>query len=421
MKVLLLLSVATSVVISISISDKVDHMMMAESREGPYVKDQDAVHPLMKMFMDNIHQPHNPYAYMKDPMASVPFDKATPYHHKNMQKPYHGDHGHNEDHAHPYGDHGHNEHNEDHPHPHGDPHSEAHEENNSYFKAFKNLISYMAGEKYFKNQEGDIINFLDESKNEHDEEELPYEVIQNYGNYKKRKIPSASYVCVQDKVDTAADPLAGLTFNGIEDAIEVMQSRRWNKRPSSKMFKKLFKYISGVNDRTEEINMTRPVTTLHHVEKKDYLGNVEVQEMCFYLPQKYQANHIHQGDGQDGGPSPRHARHAAVMAPQPLDDSVFLHTRPSMTVYVRQFGGFVMSAEQWVEHKEALEEDLLGKPHHDNEFFTVGYDSPFAFNNRRNEVWIQCLEPGQPVVEAVVAAGPHHDNDLDNDHEGTLG
>jgi len=403
MKWMLVLPLVLASSLCISITDKMDRMMMAESREGPYVRDQD-IHPMMKLFMKNMYQPNtHPYAYMKDPMANVPLGnvpvrKVTPYHHE-MHADHHGDH---------LGDHQQNK-----GHPHHQPmaytHHQAHAKPNH--NTFQDMMSYMVGEEYFKNQNEDIINFLNDSEEESDEEELPYEVIQDYGSYEKRRIPSAKYVCAHEKVDTAADPLAGLTFKSVQDALEVMQSRRWNKLPTSKMFKKLFKYISGVNDRTEEINMTRPVTTLHHVERRDYLGNVEIQEMCFYLPSKYQPGHLH----KEAGPSPRHA---ALEPPQPLDHSVFIHTRPEMEVYVRRFGGFMMSAEQWEEQREALEDDLVGKPHHDNEFFTVGYSSPFNFNNRRNEVWVQCMEPGHPVVEAIVAIPGEWDEDnLSDDND----
>ena len=73
------------------------------------------------------------------------------------------------------------------------------------------------------------------------------------------------------------------------------------------MFRRLFKYISGVNQREEEIEMTKPVQTLHKVAslasshyehcsqvvKHDKLGDLEMQLMCFYLPVKYQPNHDH--------------------------------------------------------------------------------------------------------------------------------
>ena len=40
---------------------------------------------------------------------------------------------------------------------------------------------------------------------------------------------------------------------------------RYQKTPQSIMFRRLFKYISGVNQEGKEIAMTRPVSTLHKV------------------------------------------------------------------------------------------------------------------------------------------------------------
>jgi len=377
-----------------------NNMWMAESREATpntNMMDHETMHPMMRMFLKNYNEPNHPYKYMDDPMASVPLvrvpvSKATPYNHHIKAVPYNHHQMNNFQHQKmPYSHMSHQEH------------------------KFKELLPYMLGEEYFKHQNGDVINFINEEEDDDEYEQLPYEVIQDYGSYEKRKIPSATYACVQDKVDTAADPLAGLRINGLKEAMEVMRSSRWQKLPSSKMFKELFKYISGVNERAEEINMTRPVTTLHHVERRDYLGNVEIQEMCFYLPEKYQPNHKHD---EEAGPSPRHAE---LEAPKPLNQSkVFIHTRPELEVYVRAFGGYAMTQDDWEIQRQTLEDDLAGKPHHDNEFFTVGYNGPFKLFNRRNEVWIQCAEPGHPVVEAVVATGffDDHDHQDDNDLPG---
>jgi len=373
----------------------INNMWMAESREATpdtYMREHERMpmHPMMRMFLKNYNDANHPYKYMDDPMASVPLvrvpvSKARTDHHDIKAMPY-------------------NHHQM----------NKAHHQRMPYAQEykFKELLPYMLGEEYFKHQNGDAINFINEEEDDDEYEQLPYEVIQDYGSYEKRRIPSAVYACVQDKVDTAADPLAGLRINGLKEAMEVMRSSRWQKLPSSQMFKELFKYISGVNERAEEINMTRPVTTLHHVERKDYLGNVEIQEMCFYLPEKYQPEHKHE---EEAGPSPRHAE---LEPPKPLNHSkVFIHTRPELEVYVRAFGGYAMTQDDWETQRQALEDDLAGKPHHDNEFFTVGYNGPFKLYNRRNEVWIQCVEPGHPVIEAVVAAGPWHDPEVEHHHE----
>jgi len=120
---------------------------------------------------------------------------------------------------------------------------------------------------------------------------------------------------------------------------------------------------------------------MHSVKQKKFGGNLEVQEMCFYIDPQHQAN-----------------------PPQPLDSSpVYIQKRPTMRVYALRFDGHPMSADTWTRQKDLLENLLIGKPHHDAEYYTNGFDSPMKIINRRNEVWIQELEPAKPVVAAVEA------------------
>jgi len=160
------------------------------------------------------------------------------------------------------------------------------------------------------------------------------------------------------------------------------------------------------------MEMTRPVVTEHFVVKEDPLGNYEDQEMCFYLPSKYQEDHLHHEDEEEedlsvaADPTHRRRRHAAEAPPPPLDDGkVYTFTRPALTVFVRRFGGFPITHDSWEKQKDALEVDLLHDKHKYqlNDYYTVGYDSPWKLGNRRNEVWIKCLEENHqfpaPVVE----------------------
>jgi len=249
----------------------------------------------------------------------------------------------------------------------------------------------MEGETFFKAQAAP-------SSADDDIEEVPYKLIKNYGPYEHRMYPSANFACVKSEVDTANDVLAGLEK---VNPLTVMSSKRYRKTPSSIMFMELFKYISGVNKDNEEIEMTRPVSTLHSVQQKKFGGEKELQEMCFYVPASHQSN-----------------------PPQPLDKSpVYIKNRPEMKVYTRRFGGYVLTADAWKKERDLLDLLLMGKPHHDNEYYTNGYNSPFVMHNRRNEVWIQDLEPARPVVAAVQAEmeddaqmgeGSHH---LDGAHK----
>jgi len=243
-----------------------------------------------------------------------------------------------------------------------------------------NFQQRMVGQEFFKSP----VSTADD-----DVEEVPYNLIKDYGAYEHREYPSANFACVKAEVDTDNDVLAGL-----EDVnpLVLMSSKRYRKSPSSIMFMELFKYISGVNKENEEVKMTKPVSTLHDVMQKKFGGEVELQEMCFYVPAIHQSN-----------------------PPQPLDKSpVYIKNRPTMKVYARRFGGYVLTADAWKKERDLLATLIMGKPHHDNEYYTNGYNSPFVMHNRRNEVWIQDLKAGPPVIAAVQA---EMDDDMPETHE----
>jgi len=237
---------------------------------------------------------------------------------------------------------------------------------------------YMLGEQFFKH-ESDYQQRDENSGSDDDTESLPYNLIQDFGPYEEREYPSVKFACVKSEVDNAEDPFAGLKNI---DPFTLMGSKRWKKTASSIMFKELFKYISGVNKEGVEVEMTRPVSTHHAIKVEQYGGDQEVQEMCFYIPSKHQDS-----------------------PPEPLSTSpVYIHKRPAMRVYVRRFSGWALTAEPWLEQRELLESDLIGKPTHAKEYFTNGYDSPFVMKNRRNEVWIQKFEVDLPEKEEVAVA-----------------
>jgi len=240
------------------------------------------------------------------------------------------------------------------------------------------LSKYMVGELFFKDQ--------DESQYDTKEEELPYTVIQKFHNYEKRFYPRARYICNKTSVDTAADPLAGLER---VNPFDVLMSRRYNKIPRSQQFYELFNYIQGDNQEQEKIEMTRPVLTFHNVTKETTLGNYEEQTMCFYLPQKYQ-EHNHHKDMKKIKPV---SLHVPISPPSPNNGRVFLYTRPPMEVFVRTFGGFVLTHNSWETQKDKLEEDILGQKYNPLEYFTVQYNNPLKLGNRRNEIWIKCNQP----------------------------
>jgi len=146
-----------------------------------------------------------------------------------------------------------------------------------------------------------------------------YSVERVEDSYEKRVYPASTWACTNMTVDTAEDPLAGLED---WDFKEIMQSKRYKtKVPSSLMFYPLFRYISGNNEGEVKIEMTRGVTTSHSVLKRDRVwGDLEMQQMCFYLEGKFQP------DGSEP-------------VPAPTDPAVYILSKPVLAVFVMQFPG----------------------------------------------------------------------------------
>merc|ERR1719193_2123046 len=154
--------------------------------------------------------------------------------------------------------------------------------------------------------------------------------------------------------------------------------------------------------------MTRPVVVFHNITKETSLGNYENQTMCFYLPQKYQ-EHDQEGENhQQTKPAPRHA---AATPPTPMNDRVFILTRPRMEVFVRRFGGFALTHDSWERQKEILEEDIIGQKYNPSEYFTASYNNPWQLANRRNEVWLQSFQSFQ-----TLPAGQHDNKGRTSGH-----
>ena len=95
----------------------------------------------------------------------------------------------------------------------------------------------------------------------------------------------------------------------------AMAAKKKMDRPSSTMFKKLFRYIIGVNSEQAEIKMTRPVTTIR--QKIKGKPGMETAVMCFWTGTPW----------------------ANRKLPQPNDKSVFIQNRPEIDVFVRYVKG----------------------------------------------------------------------------------
>ena len=124
-------------------------------------------------------------------------------------------------------------------------------------------------------------------------------------------------------------------------------------------FRKLFNYISGNNDKNEEIKMTTPVTQM---EKK---GNMTMQ---FYLPSRFNKENI---------PSPSNP------------DVKILNIKGGYYAVIRYSGR--ASDKNFIKHKSILENQLkkddmsiLSPP------IKATYDGPFTLPmNRRNEAMFE--------------------------------
>lgn len=121
-------------------------------------------------------------------------------------------------------------------------------------------------------------------------------------------------------------------------------------------FGKLFRYISGSNESEEKIAMTAPV----------YM-NEDKSEMAFVMPLDVH----HRG------------------APEPMGKNVSLRITEPRYVAAIRYGGYTNAS------KEATHTKRLMKALEDNSIEAkgavefLGYDSPYKFYNRRNEVMVE--------------------------------
>ncbi|KAL8586443.1 hypothetical protein ACOMHN_050038 [Nucella lapillus] len=134
------------------------------------------------------------------------------------------------------------------------------------------------------------------------------------------------------------------------------------------MFMKLSHYIDGSNVDHVKVPMTAPVLTkVTHGPGQSCASNFT---MHFMLP------------------------HDLWLTPvMPSDPSVKVVTIPAMDVYVKSFAGFATDDDN-IQHVmslyQTLSSDTKTAASVDTKFYyTAGYDGPYRFDNRHNEVWVQ--------------------------------
>merc|ERR1739838_87215 len=209
-----------------------------------------------------------------------------------------------------------------------------------------------------------------------DYQQVPYTVIQKFQGYEERLYPSVKYTCTEMTYNRTSEDDGGEEEGewNIVKLITNMARKGWKSRPSSIMFKRLFRYISGVNKEQTEVEMTVPVVTTMKL-----LDDSKIfKQMCFYLPKEHQAS-----------------------PPTPVDEAVTIETKKEMTVYVHQFGGYAMKDYVWEKEAQIFAEVLNAAGVSNinfSEFFALGYDSPMKFWNRRNEVMFEVTNPNEVLV-----------------------
>jgi len=183
----------------------------------------------------------------------------------------------------------------------------------------------------------------------------PYTILENHPNYQVRNYPSRKWATVlheKHQHQTNSD---------------MPMSKDWKEQPQNKSFMKLFGYITGTNETGSKISMTVPVSTKVTSEEQEDV-TVMKEEMGFYVPTEF----------QDSAPAPK------------TDQEVKVVTRPEMVAYVREFGGFAKDKD-WDEQKEQLKTDLQGRDDFGDidfdMYFRQGFDAPYKFWGRKNEVF----------------------------------
>jgi len=134
-------------------------------------------------------------------------------------------------------------------------------------------------------------------------------------------------------------------------------------KAGSEAFMRLFRYISGANEKKQKIEMTVPVLASVIPGQGPFCE--ENFTYHFYLPRQFQND-----------------------PPKPTDPTVSNSKMPPMTVAVSSYSGW-SDETKVIAHGSELFEQLKenGVNFDSDKFFWAGYDSPFRLIDRHNEVW----------------------------------
>lgn len=214
---------------------------------------------------------------------------------------------------------------------------------------------------------GNRNQFQDNNSDDDDTESVPYRVMERKYDYEVRQYETSKWICTQETKDLDDDPYRNWRNrfpNGREAMREIAKEQK--RKDKETMFRKLFKYIVGVNKEAWEIDMTRPVTT----KRTRLVLNREKHEMCFWAGSEW----------------------ANRQLPEPINDEVYIKTRDPMQVFVRRFPGYALSSDDWTDELKLLANDIRNRQDVDTSgtYYTAGYSGPWTeASDRINEVWIK--------------------------------
>ena len=161
-------------------------------------------------------------------------------------------------------------------------------------------------------------------------ETQPYQVVKKENDFEIRLYPSATMATISMKVKTY-------------------------KELSSSGFRKLASFIFGGNTDNKKIAMTSPV----HMDINDSLSS-----MSFVMPASYKKDNL----------------------PKPTDGSISITTTKQEYVAAIQFGGYA-NDDEIKKYATKLENFLKdNKMEYYRNFRFLGYDPPYQFWERKNEI-----------------------------------
>ena len=152
-------------------------------------------------------------------------------------------------------------------------------------------------------------------------------------------------------------------------AITDGQAGDYRTNLSGRMFNKLFRYISGENNYSQEISMTSPVMVdykSYNNKNIDSTKSLCKMQMCFYLPKQFHNN-----------------------SPNPLGENMCITDEPEMTVACIRYNGYT-DFNKMIDYKNILVESLgdAAQLFDCKNLITAGYNAPFD-PVQTHEVWLR--------------------------------